>query len=233
VPFNRDNPVRKTPWVVFALIFINGMVLLGEYVGGPPQSWFATHGFVPERASVATAFTSMFLHGGFWHYVGNMFFLWMFGNRVENMLGRWLFAATYLVCGFAAILFFYLLNLHSKVPCVGASGAISGIVGCFLVLFPKARFDLDFYFGWFLIKTIKTNAFAAVLAWFGEQTLLGLVSSTFHVAGGVAYWAHFGGFVVGAIIASVFSLIFGERERETIDVEEPEPKPQEFTQLKL
>lgn len=237
LPYNKDNPVRKTPWVVFALIFINGVVLIGEYVGGPPETWFTSHGFIPEHASIATAFTSMFLHAGFWHYAGNMFFLWMFGNRVENMFGRWLFVAAYLVSGFGATYFYYVLNLHSTVPSVGASGAISGIVGCFLVLFPKTRFDLDFYLGWWRLKSIETHAFAAVLTWFGEQTVLGLLSSTFHVAGGVAYWAHFGGFVVGAIIALAFSQIVDPKEREIRDVEESEsrlqPKAEEYTELKL
>ena len=237
LPYNKDNPVRKTPWVVFALIFINGIVLIGEYVGGPPQTWFTSHGFIPDHASIATAFTSMFLHAGFWHYAGNMFFLWMFGNRVENMFGRWLFVAAYLVSGFGATYFYYVLNLHSTVPSVGASGAISGIVGCFLVLFPKTRFDLDFYLGWWRLKSIETHAFAAVLTWFGEQTVLGLLSSTFHVAGGVAYWAHFGGFVIGAIIALAFSQIVDPKEREIRDVEESEsrlqPKAEEYTELKL
>lgn len=239
LPYNKDNPVRKTPWVVFALIFINGVVLIGEYVGGPPQTWFASHGFIPEHASIAGAFTSMFLHAGFWHYLGNMFFLWMFGNRVENMFGRWLFAATYLAGGFGATYFYYILNLHSTVPCVGASGAISGIVGCFLVLFPKARFDLDFYLGWARLKSIETNAFAAVLTWFGEQTVLGLISSTFHVAGGVAYWAHFGGFVVGAVVALMYAAFVGTRRRKTRDADAEDAsegfdkKPQDFIELKL
>ena len=239
LPYNKDNPVRKTPWVVFGLIFINGLVLIGEYVGGPPQTWFVSHGFISEHASIADAFTSMFLHTGFWHYVGNMFFLWMFGNRVENMLGRWLFAATYLASGFGGTCFHYILNLHSTVPCVGASGAISGIVGCFLVLFPKARFDLVFYLGWARLKSVETNAFAAVLTWFGEQTLLGLISSTFHVVRGVAYWAHFGGFVVGAFAALMYRAVIDERELRAKDVDAEDAsqgfdkKPQDFIELKL
>jgi len=239
LPYNKDNPVRETPWVVFALIFINGLVLIGEYVGGPPQNWFATHGFIPERASLATAFTSMFLHAGFWHYLGNMFFLWMFGNRVENMIGRWLFAATYLASGFGATYFYYILNLHSTIPCVGASGAISGIAGCFLALFPKARFDLVFYIGWARLKSIETNAFAAVLTWFAEQTVLGLISSMFRVAGGVAYWAHFGGFVVGAAVALIYEIFVDERKRKARDVDAQDApegfdkKPQDFIGLKL
>jgi membrane associated rhomboid family serine protease len=239
LPYNRDNPVRKTPWVVFALIFINGVVLIGEYAGGPPETWFASHGFIPEHASIATAFTSMFLHASLWHYLGNMFFLWMFGNRVENMFGRWLFLAAYLVSGFGATYAFYVLNSHSALPSVGASGAISGIVGCFLVLFPKARFDLVFYFGWVRLKSIATHASAAVLAWFAEQTLLGLISSTWHVAGGVAYWAHFGGFVVGAVLALIYATFVGQEKRKTRDVDAQDApegfdrKPQDFIDLKL
>src|ERR1700759_907763 len=130
LPYNKDNTVRKKPWVVFSLIFINGVVLMLEYLD-TPTAWFATHGFVPAHPSISTAFTSMFLHVGFWHYVGNMFFLWMFGNRVENVLGKVTFTLVYLVSGFGATFIQYLSSAHSAIPLVGASGAISGIVGCF------------------------------------------------------------------------------------------------------
>jgi len=237
VPLNRDNSVRRTPWIVFCLVFINGIILLGEYVGGPPQTWFASHGFIPARASVTSAFSSIFLHAGFLHYLGNMFFLWMFGNRVENMFGRWLFAFTYFLGGFGGTLFFYALNLHSTTPCVGASGAISGIVGAFLILFPWSRFDLDIYLGWARLKTIKTRAYVAVLAWFVEQAVLGFIISAAHVTGGVAYWAHVGGFAVGAMIAILFTLVYNQKERQARDGYESdtrfEPDPEEFTDLKL
>jgi membrane associated rhomboid family serine protease len=240
LPFIKDNPVRKTPWVLFTVVFANGVVLIGEYLNGNNQTLFLAHGFVPAHASATTAFTSMFLHAGFWHFLGNMFFFWMFGNRVENLFGRWLFAATYLVSGFGATACYYVLNLHSTVPCVGASGAISGIAGCFLVLFPRARFDLVFYLGYIRLKTIETRALAAVLAWLGEQTLLGLLTSALHVAGGVAYWAHFGGFVAGVTVGLLFRLVAGEKLHETGDLVEPQgpddplqPRADEFTELKL
>ena len=182
----------------------------------------------------------MFLHVGFWHLAGNVFFFWMFGNKVENLFGPWLFAATYLLSGFGATAFYYALNQHSPIPCVGASGAISGIAGCFLVLFPRTRFDLIYYLGYIRLGATETRAWAAVLAWFGEQTVLGLITTAFHVAGGVAYWAHFGGFVVGAIIGFLFRIAAGERVRQAEeDVEEeeaddpPRPKRGELTELKL
>jgi membrane associated rhomboid family serine protease len=182
----------------------------------------------------------MFLHVGFWHLAGNVFFFWMFGNKVENLFGPWLFAATYLLSGFGATAFYYALNQHSPIPCVGASGAISGIAGCFLVLFPRTRFDLIYYLGYIRLGATETRAWAAVLAWFGEQTVLGLITTAFHVAGGVAYWAHFGGFVVGAIIGFLFRSAAGERVQQAEeDVKEEEaddpplPKRGELTELKL
>ena len=221
VPINKDNPVRKKPWVVFALIFINGVVLVLEYLD-TPTVWFAAHGFVPAHPSISTAFTSMFLHAGFWHYAGNMFFLWMFGNRVENVLGRVTFALVYLVGGFGATFIQYLSSAHSTIPLVGASGAISGIVGCFFALFPRSKFDLSFYFGWLRLKTIETTALWAVLTWFGEQTLLGLIVSAAHVAGGVAYWAQAGGFAFGAAIGMMFRKMWSAEELQRRDEDEPD-----------
>lgn len=240
LPFIKDNPIRRTPWVLFLLIFANAVVLVGEYINGNNRALFLAHGFVPAHPSIATALTSMFLHAGFWHFAGNMFFFWMFGNRVENLFGRWLFAATYLLSGFGAMAFYYLLNEHSSVPCVGASGAISGIAGCFLFLFPSARFDLIFYLGYIKLKEIETRAMAAVFAWFAEQTLLALITTALHSTGGVAYWAHFGGFVVGAIIGLTFRIVARGNLREAEDLPEPDdpsdplqPSAGTFTELKL
>lgn len=236
LPYNRDNPVRRTPWVVFALMFINGVILMAEYVDGP-EKWFAAHGFIATHPTLETAFSSMFLHAGFWHYAGNMFFLWMFGNRVENMFGRWLFTLAYLLSGFGSVLLYYGLDLHSSVPCVGASGAISGIVGAFLILFPTAKFDLDIYFRWMVVKTYKTHAPTAVLAWFGEQAVLGLLMSALHVSGGVAYWGHVGGFLTGVAFAGAFMLVVDKKKRRARERYESksrlEPDSGEYTTLKL
>jgi len=154
------------------------------------------YGFTPAHAQLLTLFTSMFLHAGWLHVLGNMWFLWMFGKDVENSVGKWLFSLVYLLCGLGGGLLHFLFNLKSAIPCVGASGAISGVMGCFLILFPKADFDLAIYFGWFRIKTIETHTTAAVGTWIGEQAVLGLLAQAVRLSA-VAFWAHIGGFMVG------------------------------------
>jgi len=176
------------------------------YLASTPDATFHQFGFTPAHHEWPTLFTSMFLHSGFWHILGNMWFLWMFGVRVENAFTKWLFLPVYLVCGFGGAGLHWLLNQHSSVPCVGASGAISGIAGIYLVLFPKSKFDLVVYFRWTALKTYQTRATAAVMAWFGEQFLLGLLTQALG-AGGIAYWAHVGGFATGAVIGGVFLLV--------------------------
>jgi membrane associated rhomboid family serine protease len=186
----------------------------------------------------------MFLHAGFWHLAGNLFFFWfffwMFGNKVENLLGPWLFAATYLLGGFGRDSLLHALNPYSPIPCVGASGAISGIAGCFLVPFPSTRFDLIHYLGYLRLGATETQAGAAVLAWFGEQTVHGLIATAFHVAGGLAYWALFGGFVVGVIIGFLFRTAGGEALRKAEEevgdeqADDPlQPKRGEVAELKV
>jgi membrane associated rhomboid family serine protease len=223
LPYIKHNPIRRTPWVVFFLILANTLIWISELVKGDTHALFLAHGFVPAQASIATAFTSMFLHAGFWHLAGNMFFFWMFANRVEDLFGSWLFAAGYLLSGFGATAFYFALNRYSSIPLVGASGAISGIAGCFLVLFPSAEFDLIFYVRYIRLGRLETLAWAAVLAWFGEQTLLALITMAFHTAGGVAYWAHFGGFLVGVVIGFLFRTMATEkvlRAEKDLDAEE-------------
>ncbi|MBN9658694.1 MAG: rhomboid family intramembrane serine protease [Acidobacteria bacterium] len=157
-----------------------------------------------------TALTSMFLHAGFWHIAGNLWFLYMFGRRVERSLGTPLFILLYLASGLAGTALHFALNRTSAIPCVGASGAISGILGCFFVLFPNASFDLEIYFGWWRLKRIRSNTLAAVGAWLVEQILLGLLSQAGLFAT-VAFWAHVGGFVLGVLSALILkSLIAGE-----------------------
>lgn len=121
-----------------------------------------------------------------------------------------MFLPVYLVCGLGADGLHWLLNQHSTVPCVGASGAISGIAGTYLVLFPKSKFDLVIYFRWTKLKTYHTRATAAVMAWFGEQFLLGLLTQALGT-GGIAYWGHVGGFATGAVIGGVFLLLVPKR----------------------
>jgi len=210
LPVNRDNPVRRVPYVLLAIIIVNCFVLAITYLMYTPETIFRQFGFTPADHEWRTLFTSMFLHSGFWHIVGNMWFLWMFGVRVENAFTKWLFLPVYLMCGLGGAGLHWVLNQHSTVPCVGASGAISGIAGTYLVLFPKSKFDLVIYFRWTELKTYHTRATAAVMAWFAEQSLLGLLTQTLG-GGGIAYWAHVGGFVIGAAIGGVFLLFVPKR----------------------
>lgn len=239
LPINKDNPVRKIPWVVLALIAANTTILALTYGLYTPRTLFLQYGFVPAHPHLRTMLTSMFLHSGFWHLAGNMFFLWMFGNQVENMFGRWLFSLTYIACGLGAAGVHYLLNAGSAIPCVGASGAISGIVGVYFVLFPKARFDLEIYFGWWHLKTIPTRTQGAVGAWVAEQFLLGLLTQITH-ATAIAFWAHVGGFAAGVVAGLVFKLAVPEKSRRALQRAKPWYMQDRFnrddssiTQLKL
>ncbi len=211
-PYNRDNSVEDTPWVVVGLIVINSALLVLTWFAGPTETLFMKYGFTPSNPQLSTAVTSMFLHVGFWHLFGNMWFLWMFGNQVEKILGRWLFCLVYLVCGLGGDFLHYLLNSTSAIPSVGASGAISGIAGCFFVLFPKANFDLVFYFRFWALKTIHTYTSIAVGAWIAEQALLGVLSLKFP-SFSVAFWTHVGGFAVGLVAGSIAVVLMSRRKR--------------------
>lgn len=239
LPICKDNPVRNVPWVIFVLIGANSLVLVATYVFYSPEAVFRQYGFAPVDPQLMTVFSSMFLHSGFWHLLGNMWFLWMFGNRVENMFGPWLFVPVYLACGIGALYLHYAFNQSSTIPCVGASGAISGIAGIYFVLFPKAQFDLLFYFGWIRLGSVSATTHAAVGAWVGEQILLGLLTQVTHFSS-VAFWAHIGGFAMGMAMAGLFILAVPERKRRAAERAKPWYKQDRFnkeddhlTQLKL
>jgi rhomboid family protein len=219
-PYNRDNEVRNLPWIVVGLIVMNTALLVAGWFFPSSEILFQTYGFIPAHAQPHTVFTSMFLHAGFWHLFGNMWFLWMFGNRVENTFGPVLFAVVYLVSGVGGDLLHYVFNTASTVPCVGASGAISGILGCFFVLFPKANFDLLITFRWSTLKTIHTHTHAAIGAWIAEQTLLGFITQALH-ASSVAFWAHVGGFVVGLAAGGVAVLVIPRKKLRALDRAKP------------
>lgn len=205
LPVNRDNTVGKAPLVVIALIAANTLLLAATYSANQ-HAVFSQYGFTPAQPRVATLFSSMFLHAGILHLLGNMWFLWMFGARVENRLGRSAFVLLYFLSGVGASALHYAFNIESRIPCVGASGAISGVVGAYFVLFPRSLFDLEIYLGRFKVKTMQTRTHVAVSAWIGEQVLLGLLSSYVHFSS-VAFWAHVGGFAGGIVFALVFLVI--------------------------
>lgn len=214
-PYNRDNSTEDTPWVVVGLIVLNTALLVVTWFAGPTDVLYTRYGFTPAHPQLSTAITSMFLHAGFWHLFGNMWFLWMFGNQVERILGRPLFCLVYLACGLGGDFLHYLSGPTSAIPSVGASGAISGIAGCFFVLFPKANFDLVFYLRFVELKTIHTYTSVAVGAWIGEQALLGVLSLKFQ-GFSVAFWAHVGGFMVGLVAGGIALLLLTKRKKASL-----------------
>jgi membrane associated rhomboid family serine protease len=149
-----------------------------------------------------TLFTSMFLHGGWMHLLGNLWFLWIFGNNVEDSMGHARFLVFYLASGFAAAVLQVVAESDSALPMVGASGAIGGVMGAYVLLYPRVRVHLLFFFGFFF-TTISVPAFFMLGYWFLMQ-VLGGASTIGASGGGVAFWAHVGGFVAGAVLIGAF-----------------------------
>ena len=149
-----------------------------------------------------TPLTSMFLHGGWFHLLGNMWFLWIFGNNVEDSMGHARFAVFYVLCGLAAATAQVLSNPHSAMPMVGASGAIGGVMGAYIVLYPRVRVHMLVVLG-FYITTVGVPAYFMLGYWFLLQ-LIGGTASLASEGGGVAFWAHVGGFAAGALLILLF-----------------------------
>jgi membrane associated rhomboid family serine protease len=157
-----------------------------------------------EPINIFTPLISMFLHGGWGHLLGNALFFWVFGNNIEDSMGALRFLVFYLVCGLAAAGTHILLQPASPVPTVGASGAISGVLGAYLVLYPKVRINMLFYFLIFF-KVIPIPAWLVLIYWFGVQVLTAYMSPVrAEVSGGVAVWAHIGGFIAGLLLIKLF-----------------------------
>ena len=203
-PIRDHNPSGGTPFVTFALIAIN----IGVFV------WYTATlseaginrfifdwGLIPARLMYGegyqTILTHMFLHGGWMHLAGNMLFLWIFGDNLEDEMGHGGFLVFYLLAGFAAAGLQTYMDLNSVIPMVGASGAIAGVMGGYLLLFPKARVDVLFIFI-IIFRIFPIPAWIVLSIWFGLQVFSGVSTPT--DAGGVAYWAHAGGFVAGLVL---------------------------------
>jgi membrane associated rhomboid family serine protease len=204
-PIRDHNPSERTPFVVYALIAINVAIFLAQLPYMASEQALA--GFWADRALYPVAvtkygdytgiFTSMFLHAGWMHIAGNMLFLWIFGDNLEDQLGHVGFLLFYLAAGIAAALAHIAAAPASAVPTVGASGAIAGVMGGYLLLFPKARVDVLVIFVIFF-RVFSLPAWVMLGLWFGLQ-LFGGVSSTADQAG-VAFWAHAGGFLAGIVL---------------------------------
>ncbi len=204
LPVPKDKYQTGTPYVVVAIAVIDALLLIPAF-GVHRAEFFARFGFTPLHPTVLTLLSAIFLHIGLWHYIGNMWFFWIFGRKVECALGHLRFGMVYLLSGVGGQLFHLLLNRHSAVPLVGASGAISGVAGVFFMLFPQDRFHLHLYLGYWRVKTLDTTTRSAVGAWFGEQTLLGLLTRL-SVFTSVAFWAHVGGFLTGVAAGALFNV---------------------------
>jgi membrane associated rhomboid family serine protease len=176
------------------------------------DSFIAHYGIVPDRLRLSSLLTSMFLHGGWLHLIGNMWFLWVFGRNVEDLIGSGRFLLFYILCGLAAGLVQVFFNPYSRVPTVGASGAIAGVMGAYVIKFPRARITTlvpIFVF----ITTLEIPAVFLLLYWFAIQFFSGVGSIGYSQvsSGGVAWFAHVGGFLAGMLLVS----LFGEKQRWT------------------
>ena len=170
-----------------------------------------------EAINALTPVFSMFLHGGWGHLLGNALFLWVFGNNVEDLMGAGRFLAFYVICGLAAAAAHVAVDPGSILPTVGASGAISGVMGAYLVLYPKVPVRMLFFFGIF-IRVIPLPAWGVLLWWFAWQVIAGLpqLVGVGDLAGGVAVWAHAGGFLAGVLLVRLFVRPDRERVRRAL-----------------
>lgn len=207
IPIGDINPTRRVPVLNYALIGLNvGVFALFGLAGAESYGRIVFDwGFRPialtqgEPNAFVTLFTSMFLHGDMWHLAGNMLFLWICGDNIEDMLGAIGYVTFYLACGLAAGFAHLALTTNPEIPCVGASGAISGVLGAYAVFFPKSRIKL-FYFINFIWNGIwVVPAIGAIGFWFVEQAVFTFLALGGGASTGVAYGAHVGGFVLGAL----------------------------------
>lgn len=233
IPISDDNPTVRTPVVTIALLlalgatwfFVQGAGLRADVVAASVCNYGLVPGELTGRAPLGTAvplganlvcvvddlpinvltpLTSMFLHGGWMHLLGNGLFLWVFGNNVEDSMGRLRFTVFYVLCGLVAAALQVAVNPGSPVPMVGASGAIAGTLGAYLVLYPHARVNTLFIIVIF-IKIVELPAWFVLIWWIGWQLLSGLPQlNMIDTGAGVAFWAHIGGFAAGAALIHLF-----------------------------
>jgi len=231
IPYRDENPTDLTPAVTVGIIIVNAVVWLlvqgggvspeqlvrsvcelglipGEVLRSVPPGTAVPLG--PGMRCVITAqpdwwtvVTSMFLHSGWLHIIGNMWFLWVFGNNIEDSMGHGRFVVFYLLCGVAAAATQMVSDPASPVPMVGASGAISGVMGAYILLYPRVRVHTIVWLGFF-VTTVALPAYVMLGYWFVLQLVLGAAGTLSHAQGGVAVWAHVGGFVAGMALIRLF-----------------------------
>ena len=198
-PYKDDNPRVLFPFITYILITINILVFLTfTYISSltPNINWFYTFGFIPNSFNVLTILSSMFIHSGIGHILSNMWFLYIFGDNIESILGHMKFLVFYILCGFGAAFAQYIIDPNSSIPMVGASGAIAGVLGAYMISFPKAKVHV-FAFIIIFITTLIIPAQIVLGLWFFIQLSSGLNSLGIDTNGGVAWFAHVGGFIAG------------------------------------
>ena len=208
IPLRASERLQSATPVTASIIAVNVMIFLYQFA--LPQYALTTFvdkwGVVPDRinAHLISLLTSMFLHAGWAHLLGNMLFLWVFGRPTENLIGRWQFLAFYLLCGVAAAIVHVLSNAYSPVPTIGASGAIAGVMGAYLIKFPKSYIDTLVWF--IFISRIEIPAPYFLIYWFVIQLFSGVgsISEVDYTGGGVAWFAHIGGFLAGMGLIYLF-----------------------------
>lgn len=202
IPLHDDIPSKTKCYFNIGILLLNIATYL-YMLSLSPKGYLAfimEHGFIPANFSLIKIFNSMFMHGGFTHLLGNMLFLWIFGDNVEDRLGHFNFLIMYLTAGVIASMTHAILDVNSTVPLIGASGAISGVIGSYFVLFPRAKILTLLPIGFFL-TAVALPAYIFLGLWFIIQLLYGVSSLGVIAEGGVAWWAHVGGFIVGYIWA--------------------------------
>ncbi len=224
IPIGDENPTRRTPVVTMTLVILNVIVFVLQLLRG--IDFTLRFSFVPLELTallegrgslwvLVTVFTAMFLHGSFGHIFGNMLFLWIFGDNVEDVFGRVPYVLFYLLCGIAATMTQYLTGPLSPIPNLGASGAISGVLGAYVLMFPAARVNLFIWPFSIFFGSFGVPAFLWIGFWFLMQLFLGVQDLGQITQGGVAFWAHIGGFVAGLAL----TLLMPRRRRRAYPVQ--------------
>lgn len=209
LPLKDDVPSRSFPWINVFLILANSAIFLWEVsIGSGAKGLITGYGVIPHDllnsgfSRIHTLLTSMFLHGGLWHILGNMLYLWIFGDNVEDCLGRVRYLFFYLLCGFIASFVHIAVSAGSVIPTIGASGAISGVLGGYILLYPRAGIWTVVFFGFF-VRMVKLPAFILLGFWILLQVLYALANLS-GTGGGVAWFAHIGGFFAGLALVKLF-----------------------------
>ncbi len=211
IPLRDENPTHRVPLITYLLILLNITVYIFQTtLGAGVQEVVYRFALIPSRftsgfsiGNLANMLTSMFMHGGLAHIIGNMLYLWIFGDNVEDAMGKGRYVVFYILGGVTASLAHILTNPTSQIPTVGASGAIAAVLGAYLILYPRQRVLTVIPLGFFM-RIAMLPASLVLGMWFVLQFFQGVMTLGGPDVGGVAFWAHIGGFVTGVVLANVF-----------------------------